>query len=77
MINNNMKVGQKVMFSNDVVKRCGHSKDVADMRGVILESPMCNKNVVRVDTEGTYPNEEGNNIRYIPIKNLVVVNSVA
>ena len=52
MINNNMRVGQGVMFSAAVVKQCGHSKDVADMRGVIIESGMCNKNVVRVDTGG-------------------------
>jgi hypothetical protein len=73
MINNNMKVGQKVMFTNEVVKRCGHSKDVADMRGVIIFNERCAKSVVCVDTQGTYPNEEGSSIRYIPIKNLVVV----
>ena len=73
MINNNMRVGQGVMFSAAVVKQCGHSKDVADMRGVIIESGMCNKNVVRVDTGGTYPNEDGGPVRCIPIKNLVVI----
>jgi hypothetical protein len=73
MINNNMKIGQKVMFSAAVVKQCGHEKTVADMRGEIVFSARANKNVVAVDTGGTYPNEEGNPIRHIPIKNLVVV----
>jgi hypothetical protein len=74
MINHNMKVGQRVMFSDAVVRRCGHDKTVADMRGVIIFSERTNKYIACVDTEGTLPNEEGNSIRYIPIKNLVVVN---
>ena len=72
MINNHMKIGTKVMFSNKVVKQCGHSKDVADMRGEIIGFISDGK-VARVDTHGTYPNEEGNSIRCIPTGNLIAV----
>ena len=59
------------MFTNEVVKRCEHSKYVADMRGTIIS--IVYGKIARVDTHGSYPNEEGNSIRSIPIKNLSVV----
>lgn len=69
MVNRNLKIGQRVMFTNAVVRQCGHDKTVADMRGIILE---VKEHWARVDTQGTYPNEEGSPIRYIPIKNLAL-----
>jgi hypothetical protein len=61
-------VGDKVMFSNEVVARIGHDKTVADMRGVITE---VDGRVALVDTRGTYPGEGGNPVRGIPLANLV------
>lgn len=61
-------VNQKVMFKNEVIKRCGHSKYVADMRGIILE---VKGKICKIDTQGTYPNEEGSSIRWIPCNNLI------
>jgi len=62
-----MQTNQKVMFKDEVVKRCGHQKHVADMRGIIME---VKGKVCKVDTAGTYPNEDGNSIRWIPVANL-------
>lgn len=68
-----IKVNDNVMFSKDVVRRCGHSKDVADMRGRVTE---ITDRVATVDTSGTYPNSEGNSIRSIPVANLVLVSGI-
>jgi hypothetical protein len=63
------KIGDKVMFTDDVVRRCGHDKHTADMRGTVVDILTAGK-VVRVDTHGTYPNEDGNSVRCIPANNL-------
>ena len=65
-----MELNQRVMFTNEVVRQCGHEKTVADMRGIIIN---ITGNIARVDTQGTYPNEEGNSVRCIPVKNLAAV----
>ena len=64
-----MELNQRVMFTNAVVKQCGHDKTVADMRGIIIN---ITGNIARVDTGGTYPNEDGYSIRSIPLKNLML-----
>jgi len=65
-----IKPGQTVAFSQQVIKRAGYSKDLADMRGVVLS---VSGKVARVDTKGTWVNEEGNSVRSIPCANLTVV----
>lgn len=67
-----IKPGQLVAFSQAVLKRCGGDKSIADMRAIVL-SLMSNGKVAQVDTRGTYPNEDGNSVRYIPVANLTVV----
>jgi len=67
-----MKIGQQVAFSQSVLRRCGGDKTLADMRGVVLDILSGGK-VARVDTRGTYPNEEGNSVRSIPVANLTVI----
>lgn len=67
--NPSVKVGDYVRFTNSVVKQTGHSKDVADMRGEIVGIVAGGK-VARVDTFGSFPNEEGATVRSIPVANL-------
>lgn len=63
-----LTVGARVMFSDAVVARSGHSKPVADMRGDLL---MIDGAVAKVDTHGTFSAESGSPIRFIPLANLV------
>ena len=63
------KVGDKVAFSQSVVRRSPDQRYTAAMRGIVLEV-QSNGHVVRVDTMGTWPNEEGNSVRSIPTANL-------
>lgn len=67
-----IKPGQRVAFSQAVIKRCGYDKATADMRGVVL-SLMSSGKVAQVDTGGTLPNEQGNSVRCIPVANLTVI----
>lgn len=62
-----MKVNDKVIFKASVVRQCGHSSTVASMRGLVLA---INGKVAEVDCLGTYDNEEGKRIRFIPLANL-------
>ena len=68
-----IKEGDKVMFADAVVKRCGHSKYVADMRGTVVK--VIDNRIARVDCGDTYISEEGNRVRSIPCANLVKVKS--
>jgi hypothetical protein len=42
------------------------------MRGKVL-SLMSGGKVAEVDTGGTFPNEEGNSVRFIPVANLTTI----
>jgi len=64
-----MKVNDKVIFKASVIRQCGHSSSVAGMRGVVLS---VSGKVAEVDCLGTYNNEEGNRVRFIPVANLCV-----
>ena len=66
-----IKIDDKVMFTDDVVKRCGHDKRTADMRGIVISIVSSGK-VAMVETNGTYVNEEGKSLRGIPIANLKI-----
>ena len=57
------------MFTDEVVKRAGHDKRIADMRGKVI-SIVSNGKVAMVDTNGTFVNDDGNPVRGIPIANL-------
>ena len=64
-------VGDRVAFARHVVKRLGHDKRTADMRGhvVAIDGP-----VVAVDFAGTWtPHEDGSNVRYVPSANLTKI----
>lgn len=63
----NIKIDDAVMFKDSVVRRCGHSKDVADMRGVVISM---SGNIARVETNGTWPAEDGRTVRWIPVANI-------
>lgn len=63
-----VKVGQRVAFTQAVIRRCGHES--SKMRGTVLE---VHGNVARVDTAGTWTSPEGNDIRSIPIANLTLL----
>jgi len=67
-----MKTGQQVAFKQSVIRRLGYDKITADMRGVVL-SLVSGGKVAEVDTGGTFPNEEGNSIRFIPVANLTPI----
>jgi hypothetical protein len=67
-----MKIGQNVAFKQSVIRRLGYDKVTADMRGKVI-SIMSGGKVAEVDTLGTYPNEEGNNVRFIPVANLTTI----
>ncbi len=62
------KPGQKVAFAQSVLKRMGPSS----MRGTVLALHSGGK-VAEVDTGGTWPNEDGNSIRFIPVANLTPI----
>jgi|LakMenE18May11ns_1017448.scaffolds.fasta_scaffold9162371_2 hypothetical protein len=62
------KPGQKVAFAQSVLKRMGPSP----MRGTVLSLHSGGK-VAEVDTGGTWPNEDGNSIRFIPVANLTPI----
>lgn len=49
-----------------------YDKVTADMRGKVL-SIVSGGKVAEVDTGGTFPNEEGNSIRFIPVANLTPI----
>lgn len=65
-----MKVNDKVVFKAQVIRQCNHDKAVAGMKGIVLE---IKGKVAKVDTMGSYPNEEGDSIQFIPIANLARV----
>lgn len=65
-----LKAGDTVAFSKAVIKRLGYCATTAAMRGVVLG---LNGKVARVDTKGSWANEEGNPVRFIPVANLVKV----
>jgi hypothetical protein len=67
-----MKIGQNVAFKRSVIRRLGYDKVTADMRGRVL-SLMSGGKVAEVDTGGTFPNEEGNSVRFIPVANLTTI----
>jgi hypothetical protein len=67
-----MKIGQHVAFKQTVIRRMGYDKVTADMRGKVL-SIVSGGKVAEVDTGGTFPNEEGNSIRFIPVANLATI----
>jgi len=64
-----LQINDKVMFTDEVVKRVNHDKRTADMRGIIIKIVSGGK-VAMVETNGTYVSEEGNSLRGIPIANL-------
>jgi len=66
-----IKIDDIVMFTDEVVKRVGHDKRTADMRGKVI-SIVSGGKVAKVDTGKTFISEEGNSIRYIPIANLKI-----
>lgn len=67
-----MKIGQQVAFKQAVIRRMGYDKVTADMRGTVL-SFMSGGKVAEVDTRGTFPNDEGNSVRFIPVANLTPI----
>ena len=67
-----MKIGQHVAFKQTVIRRMSYDKVTADMRGKVL-SIVSGGKVAEVDTGGTFPNEEGNSIRFIPVANLTPI----
>ena len=67
-----MKIGDKVCFRADVLRRLMHDKTVADRRGVVLGFIAGGK-VARVDFGDTFPNEDGCNIRGVPVANLSAI----
>jgi hypothetical protein len=69
-----IKLGQRVAFSQAVLRRAGCDKTIADMRGTVIELISAGK-VARVDTHGTWPNEDGGSIRAIPCANLTPIMS--
>jgi hypothetical protein len=66
-----IKINDIVMFTDEVVKRVGHDKRTADMRGKVL-SIVSNGKVAKVDTGKTFTSDEGISIRYIPIANMKI-----
>jgi len=64
------KQNQRVAFTQDVIRRARDQARTANMRGTILE---VYGRVARVDTHGTYPNEDGKSIRWIPLANLTPI----
>lgn len=64
-----IKINDVVMFADEVVKRAGHDKRIADMRGTVV-SIVAGGKVAMVETNGTFVNEEGNSLRGIPVANL-------
>ena len=69
-----IKTGDTVAFKAAVVKRCGNDKLIADMRGKVLSISGV---IAKVDTFGTFPNEDGNSIRHIPIANICLTEDLA
>lgn len=67
-----MKIGQQVAFKQAVIRRMGYDKVTADMRGTVL-SLMSGGKVAEVDTGNTFPNDEGNSVRFIPVANLTPI----
>ena len=64
-------IGDRVAFARHVVKRLGHDKRTADMRGHVVAIDGA---VVAVDFEGTWaPNEDGSNVRHVPGANLTKI----
>lgn len=64
------KQNQRVAFTQAVIRRTHDQARTANMRGTILE---VDGRVARVDTHGTYPNEDGESIRWIPLANLTPI----
>lgn len=59
-----LQVGDTVKFSTTLVYRISKAYN---MVGTILK---IEHNIAQVETNGTWPNEEGETIRWIPIANL-------
>ena len=60
-----IKIGDTVVFKGSVIARCGHSREVAGMRGIVTELTRDNP-VATVETDyGT--------TRHIPVANLAKV----
>ena len=70
-------VGDRVAFARHVVKRLGHDRRVADVRGrvVAVSGPgIGGGEIVSVDFEGTWePHEDGSNVRHVPGANLTKI----
>ena len=66
-----IEVGSKVLFNQVVIRRLGHDKRAADMRGVVLEIAG-NRHVAVVDCGDTYTSEDGRKIRSFPLANLAL-----
>ena len=68
------KIGDKVCFTAACVKRVGHDAISANMRGIVVG---IDKSFLRVDTNFTWCNEDGNSIRCIPTANLAKVGTLS
>lgn len=64
-----LRKGDRVMFADSVVRRCGRDKAVADMRGHIV-ALVSGGRVAIVETNGTYTADDGRTERAIPAANL-------
>ena len=68
MLTKEISRDDSVMFSDDVVRRLGHTKAVADARGLVLEVA---GSVAKVDFQGTWTkSEDGSTVRHVPVANL-------
>lgn len=67
-----VKVNQRVAYTQAVISRCGYSKHLADMRGTVTDV-ICDGKLAVVDTHGTYPDDQGNSVRCIPVFNLTPI----
>lgn len=65
------KQNQRVAFTQAVIRRTHDQARTANMRGTILE--IVDGRLARVDTHGTYPNEDGESVRLIPLANLTPI----
>jgi hypothetical protein len=66
-----IRINDRVMFKDEVVKRSGHDKRTADMRGVVV-GLYSGGMVAQVETNGTYISEDGRSLRGIPVNNLTL-----
>jgi len=67
-----MKKGDTVKFVESVVRRT--EGQVAHLRGTLIKFVSHGK-VAVVDFHGTWDNEEGKSVRYVPANNLTAVKS--